>query len=182
MSTHSNRPKLTYDNNLTPIEMTFITSMVRKQDLAALVDYLEDYVLWKRQHYIEDWPDCWPFSPQNSGAVFFWENGFVIALGFGCLWRSLRLFDSVLLLFLLALVWVRLLNQFLRQVIWFHPPAFACIDKHLVMEIWDLDGLCHICLKSGSALIAGGGCKTLWLPSCVENFGQSLIASLVHAQ
>ena len=54
MTTNSKRPKFTYDNTLTPIEMTFITSMVRKQDLAALVDYLEGYVLWKRQHYIED--------------------------------------------------------------------------------------------------------------------------------
>ena len=54
MTTHSKRPKFTYDNNLTPIEMIFITNMVQKQDLAALVDYLEDCVLWKRQHYIED--------------------------------------------------------------------------------------------------------------------------------
>ena len=54
MTTQSKRPNFTYDNNLTPIEMTFITNMVRKQDLDALVDYLEDCVLWKRQHYIED--------------------------------------------------------------------------------------------------------------------------------
>ena len=53
MTTHSKRPKFTYDNNLTPIEMTFITNMVQKQDLAALVDYLEDCVLWKRQTYFD---------------------------------------------------------------------------------------------------------------------------------
>jgi hypothetical protein len=54
MTTHSKRPSFIYDNNLTPIEMIFITNMVQKQDLAALVGYLEDCVLWKRQHYIED--------------------------------------------------------------------------------------------------------------------------------
>ena len=115
-------------------------------------------------------------------AEFFWGYGFVIALGFGCLWRSLRLFDLVLLSFLLALAWVRLLNQFPHQVIWFHPPAFACSNKHLVMDIWDLDYLCHVRLKPGSTLISDGGYTTLWLPFCAEHFGQYLIASSVHIQ
>lgn len=54
MTNLTKRPNFTYDNHLTPIEMTFITSMVQKRDLDALVNYLEDCVLWKRQHYIED--------------------------------------------------------------------------------------------------------------------------------
>ena len=112
----------------------------------------------------------------NILAEFFWGYGFVIALGFGCLWRSLRLFDLVLLSFLLALAWVRLLNQFPHEVIWFHPPASACGNKHLVMDIWDLDCFCHIRLKLDATLISDGGYKTPWLPSCAEHFCQLLIA------
>ena len=56
---------------------------------------------------------------------------------------------------------VCLLDQFLHQLIGFHSPSLADIDKHLEVDITDPYLLCHLNLRSGSGLIADGGYRTL---------------------